>query len=171
MLWTYFSSYFSSIATQRLCASTTGPKLFRLQCTNHRSTKQVHTNYRGSDSPQQSGYRESLNSTSRTIFLNRRRFSSMTEARVVINYWLEKYATFGRLPRCTRMSSCMHFTKMHPRRYQPTTGHPDIQSGSNISSLPTLKAKLFKIDIVYFAKEWVWLMQMAILKNANLSRV
>ncbi|MFP6803801.1 MAG: integrase core domain-containing protein [Pseudomonadales bacterium] len=55
--------------------------------------KHVDTHYIDPGSPWQNGYFESFNSIFRTTCLDRWLFSSMTEARVVINHWLEEYST------------------------------------------------------------------------------
>jgi transposase InsO family protein len=53
----------------------------------------VDTHYIDPGSPWQNAYCESFNSIFRTTCLDRWLFSSMTEARVVINQWLEEYNT------------------------------------------------------------------------------
>jgi transposase InsO family protein len=55
--------------------------------------KHVDTHYIDPGSPWQNGYWESFNSIFRMTCLDRWLFSSMTEARVVINQWLEEYNT------------------------------------------------------------------------------
>ena len=55
--------------------------------------KPLDTHYIDPGSPWQNGYCESFNSIFRTTCLDRWLFSSMTEARVVINHWLDEYNT------------------------------------------------------------------------------
>ena len=55
--------------------------------------KHVDTHYIDPGSPWQNAYSESFNSIFRTTCLDRWVFSSLTEARVVINQWLEEYNT------------------------------------------------------------------------------
>lgn len=56
-------------------------------------SKHVTTHYIDPGSPWQNGYNESFNSIFRTTCLDRWLVSSMTEARVVVNQWLEQYNT------------------------------------------------------------------------------
>ena len=55
--------------------------------------KHVDTHYIELDIPWQNPYSVSFNSIFRTTCLDRWVFSSLTEARVVINQWLEEYNT------------------------------------------------------------------------------
>jgi transposase InsO family protein len=55
--------------------------------------KHVDTHYIDPGSPWQNAYNESFNSIFRTSCLDRWLFGSMTEARVVVNHWLEEYNT------------------------------------------------------------------------------
>ena len=55
--------------------------------------RQVDTHYIDPGSPWQNAYCESFNSIFRTTCLDRWLFCSLTEARVVINRWLEEYNT------------------------------------------------------------------------------
>lgn len=55
--------------------------------------KHVNTHYIEPGSPWQNAYNESFNSIFRTTCLDRYRFSSMAEARAIIDPWLEEYNT------------------------------------------------------------------------------
>jgi len=55
--------------------------------------KHVDTHYIDPGSPRQNAYNESFNSIFRTTCLDRWLFSSLTEARVVIQQWLDEYNT------------------------------------------------------------------------------
>ena len=73
--------------------SDNGPELVAKAVQNWLKEKHVDTHYIEPGSPWQNAYCESFNSIFRTTCLNRWWFSSLTEARVVINQWLEEYNT------------------------------------------------------------------------------
>ena len=70
-----------------------GPELVSAAVQEWLKDKHVDTHYIEPGSPWQNAYCESFNSIFRTTCLNRWLFSSLTEARVVINQWLEEYNT------------------------------------------------------------------------------
>ncbi len=73
--------------------SDNGPELVADAVQTWLKEKHVDTHYIEPGSPWQNAYSESFNSIFRTTCLNRWVFSSLTEARVVINQWLEEYNT------------------------------------------------------------------------------
>ena len=73
--------------------SDNGPELVSNAVQKWLKKKHVDTHYIDPGSPWQNGYSESFNSIFRITCLNRWLFSSMTEARVVVNQWLEEYNT------------------------------------------------------------------------------
>ncbi len=73
--------------------SDNGPELVATAVQQWLKKKHVDTHYIDPGSPWQNAYCESFNSIFRTTCLNRWLFCSMTEARVVINQWLEEYNT------------------------------------------------------------------------------
>lgn len=73
--------------------SDNGPELVCAAVQQWLKDKHVDTHYIDPGSPWQNAYNESFNSIFRTTCLDRWLFSSMTEARVVINHWLEEYNT------------------------------------------------------------------------------
>jgi transposase InsO family protein len=73
--------------------SDNGPELVSKAVQEWLKEKHVDTHYIEPGSPWQNAYWESFNSIFRTTCLNRWLFSSLTEARVVINQWLEEYNT------------------------------------------------------------------------------
>ena len=73
--------------------SDNGPELVAKAVQEWLKEKHVETHYIEPGSPWQDAYCESFNSIFRTTCLNRWWFSSLTEARVVINHWLEEYNT------------------------------------------------------------------------------
>jgi len=73
--------------------SDNGPELVSRAVQEWLKEKQVDTHYIEPGSPWQNAYCESFNSIFRTTCLNRWWFSSLTQARVVINQWLEEYNT------------------------------------------------------------------------------
>ena len=73
--------------------SDNGPELVATRVQKWLEEKHVDTHYIDPGSPWQNGYNESFNSIFRTSCLDRWLFSSMTEARVVVNDWLEEYNT------------------------------------------------------------------------------
>ena len=73
--------------------SDNGPELVSSTVQKWLREKHVDTHYIDPGSPWQNAYCESFNSIFRTTCLDRWLFSSMTEARVVINQWLEEYNT------------------------------------------------------------------------------
>ena len=73
--------------------SDNGPEMVSSAVQKWLKSKHVDTHYIDPGSPWQNGYCESFNSIFRTTCLDRWLFSSMTEARVVINHWLEEYNT------------------------------------------------------------------------------
>jgi len=73
--------------------SDNGPELVSTAVRVWLKDKQVDTHYIAPGSPWQNAYSESFNSIFRTTCLDRWLFSSLTEARVVINQWLEGYNT------------------------------------------------------------------------------
>jgi len=73
--------------------SDNGPEMVAKAVQKWLKKKHVNTHYIEPGSPWQNGYCESFNSIFCTTCLNRWWFSSLTEARVVINQWLEEYNT------------------------------------------------------------------------------
>ncbi len=73
--------------------SDNGPELVCHAVRKWLKKKHVDTHYIEPGSPWQNAYGESFNSIFRTTCLNRWLFGSMTEARVVIEQWLEEYNT------------------------------------------------------------------------------
>ena len=73
--------------------SDNGPELVSKHVQKWLKEKNVDTHYIDPGSPWQNGYCESFNSIFRTTCLDRCLFSSMTEAKVIINQWLEEYNT------------------------------------------------------------------------------
>ena len=73
--------------------SDNGPELVSKAVQAWLKDKHVDTHYIDPGSPWQNAYSESFNSIFRTTCLDRWVFSSLTEARVVINQWLEEYNT------------------------------------------------------------------------------
>ncbi|MBT6209475.1 MAG: transposase, partial [Woeseia sp.] len=73
--------------------SDNGPEMVSKAVQTWLKKKHVDTHYIDPGSPWQNGYCESFNSIFRMTCLDRWLFSSMTEARVVINQWLEEYNT------------------------------------------------------------------------------
>ncbi len=73
--------------------SDNGPEMVSSAVQNWLQEMHVDTHYIDPGSPWQNAYCESFNSIFRTTCLDRWLFCSMTEARVVINQWLEEYNT------------------------------------------------------------------------------
>jgi len=73
--------------------SDNGPEFVSATVQKWLKEKHIDTHYIDPGSPWQNGYNESFNSIFRTTCLDRWLFSSMTEARVVVNQWLEEYNT------------------------------------------------------------------------------
>ena len=73
--------------------SDNGPELVSIAVQKWLKDNHVDTHYIDPGSPWQNAYSESFNSIFRTTCLDRWLFSSLTEARVVINQWLEEYNT------------------------------------------------------------------------------
>ncbi len=73
--------------------SDNGPELVATVVQQWLKNKHVDTHYIDPGSPWQNAYCESFNSIFRITCLNRWLFCSMTEARVVINQWLQEYNT------------------------------------------------------------------------------
>ncbi len=73
--------------------SDNGPEMVSKAVQKWLKEKHVDTHYIDPGSPWQNAYCESFNSTFRTTCLDRWLFRSMTEARVIINQWLEEYNT------------------------------------------------------------------------------
>jgi transposase InsO family protein len=73
--------------------SDNGPEMVSRAVQRWLKKKHVDTHYFDPGSPWQNAYCESFNSIFRTTCLDRWLFSSMTEARVVIDQWLEEYNT------------------------------------------------------------------------------
>jgi len=73
--------------------SDNGPELIASAVQKWLKKMHVETHYIEPGSPWQNGYCESFNSIFRITCLDRWWFSSLTEARVVINQWLEEYNT------------------------------------------------------------------------------
>ena len=73
--------------------SDNGPELVCHAVREWLKAQHVDTHYIEPGSPWQNAYGESFNSIFRTTCLDRWLFSSMAEARVVINQWLEEYNT------------------------------------------------------------------------------
>ena len=71
--------------------SDNGPELVSSTVQKWLQEKHVDTHYIDPGSPWQNAYCESFNSILRTTCLDRWLFSSMTEARIVINQWLNEY--------------------------------------------------------------------------------
>ena len=74
--------------------SDNGPELVSKTVQKWLNDEQVDTHYIDPGSPWQNAYNESFNSIFRITCLDRWLFTSLTEARVVINQWLEEYNTF-----------------------------------------------------------------------------
>ena len=73
--------------------SDNGPEFVASAVQQWLKDKHVDTHYIDPGSPWQNAYCESFNSIFRTTCLDRWLFCSMTEARVVINQWLQEYNT------------------------------------------------------------------------------
>jgi transposase InsO family protein len=73
--------------------SDNGPEMVSTAVQKWLKEKHVDTHYIDPGSPWQNAYCESFNSIFRITCLDRWLFCSMTEARVVINHWLEEYNT------------------------------------------------------------------------------
>ena len=73
--------------------SDNGPELVSRHVQKWLKEKHVNTHYIDPGSPWQNAYNESFNSIFRTTCLDRCLFSSLTEARAIINQWLEEYNT------------------------------------------------------------------------------
>jgi transposase InsO family protein len=73
--------------------SDNGPELVSAAVQDWLKSHHVDTHYIEPGSPWQNAYNESFNSIFRTTCLDRWLFVSLTEARVVINQWLEEYNT------------------------------------------------------------------------------
>jgi len=73
--------------------SDNGPELVATVVQKWLKDKQVDTHYIDPGSPWQNAYNESFNSIFRITCLDRWLFTSLTEARVVINQWLDEYNT------------------------------------------------------------------------------
>ena len=73
--------------------SDNGPEMVSSAVQKWLREKHVDTHYIDPGSPWQNAYCESFNSIFRITCLDRWLFCSMTEARVVINHWLEEYNT------------------------------------------------------------------------------
>jgi transposase InsO family protein len=73
--------------------SDNGPELVSRHVQNWLKGKHVDTHYIEPGSPWQNAYNESFNSIFRTTCLDRCLFGSMTEARVIIDHWLDEYNT------------------------------------------------------------------------------
>ena len=73
--------------------SDNGPELVATHVQNWLKDKRVNTHYIEPGSPWQNAYNESFNSIFRTTCLDRCLFGSMTEARVIIEHWLNEYNT------------------------------------------------------------------------------
>ncbi len=73
--------------------SDNGPELVSHAVQDWLMDKRVGTHYIEPGSPWQNAYNESFNSIFRITCLDRWLFGSMTEARVVIQQWLEEYNT------------------------------------------------------------------------------
>lgn len=73
--------------------SDNGPELVSSAVQKWLKEKHVSTHYITPGSPWENAYVESFNSIFRTTCLDRWLFASLTEARVVINQWLEEYNT------------------------------------------------------------------------------
>jgi transposase InsO family protein len=73
--------------------SDNGPELVARHVQNWLKDKHVDAHYIDPGSPWQNAYCESFNSIFRTTCLDRCLFASMTEARVIIDCWLDEYNT------------------------------------------------------------------------------
>ncbi len=73
--------------------SDNGPELVSGVVQNWLKAQHVDTHYITPGSPWENAYNESFNSIFRTTCLDRWLFASLTEARVVINQWLDEYNT------------------------------------------------------------------------------
>ena len=73
--------------------SDNGPELVSRHVQNWLGNKHVSTHYIDPGSPWQNGHNESFNSIFRTTCLDRCLFGSLTEARVIIDHWLDEYNT------------------------------------------------------------------------------
>ena len=73
--------------------SDNGPELVSAVVQKWLKEKHVDTHYIKPGSPWENAYNESFNSIFRITCLDRRLFTSLTEARVVINQWLDEYNT------------------------------------------------------------------------------
>jgi len=77
---------------QPLCIrSDNGPELVSAKVQQWLKEKHVKTHYISPGSPWENAYTESFNSIFRQTCLDRWLFSSVTEARVIINQWLQEY--------------------------------------------------------------------------------
>jgi transposase InsO family protein len=73
--------------------SDNGPELLSAVVQKWLKEKHVDTHYIKPGSPWENAYNESFNSIFRTTCLDRWLFTSLTEARVIINQWLQEYNT------------------------------------------------------------------------------
>ena len=73
--------------------SDNGPELVSRHVQKWLKEKRVKTHYIDPGSPWQNPFNESFNSIFRTTCLDRCLFSSLTEARVIVDHWLEEYNT------------------------------------------------------------------------------
>lgn len=81
-----------SLYGQPLCIrSDNGPELISAKVRQWLKDKCVETHYISPGSPWENAYTESFNSIFRQTCLDRWLFSSLTEARVIINQWLQEY--------------------------------------------------------------------------------
>lgn len=94
--------------------SDNGPELVSTKVQQWLKERHVKTHYIDPGSPWQNSYNESFNSIFRTTCLDRWLFSSLTEARVVINQWLNEYNTIrphGSLAGCSPNQFLCQWTK------------------------------------------------------------
>ena len=73
--------------------SDNGPEFIACQVTEWLGTHQVKTHFIAPGSPWQNGHNESFNGVFRDGCLDRWLFSSVQEARCIINHWREEYNT------------------------------------------------------------------------------
>jgi transposase InsO family protein len=96
--------------------SDNGPELVSKHVQNWLKDQHVHTHYIEPGSPWQSAYNESFNSIFRTPCLDRCLFGSITQARVIIDHWLEEYNTLrphGSLGGMTAKQYLQQWTEAH----------------------------------------------------------
>jgi putative transposase len=87
------SRLFQAYGQPACLRSDNGPELVSAVVQNWLKKQHVDTHYIKPGSPWENAYNESFNSIFRTTCLDRWLFASLTEARVIINQWLDEYNT------------------------------------------------------------------------------